>query len=141
MNFLKSLETSASGLYAERKRMDIIASNLSNIETTRTEKGGPYCRKMVVMSTKEMDQGFDDVFNNSLKGVQIEDVVEDKTPFKKVYNPGHPDADKDGYVLKPNVDLVVETTNMLMARRAFEANIAAIKATREMVMKALEIGR
>jgi flagellar basal-body rod protein FlgC len=141
MNFLKSLETSASGLYAERKRMDIIASNLSNIETTRTEEGGPYRRKMVVMSTKEMDQGFDDVFNNSLKGVQIEDVVEDKTPFKKVYNPGHPDADKNGYVLKPNVDLVVETTNMLMARRAFEANIAAIKATREMVMKALEIGR
>jgi flagellar basal-body rod protein FlgC len=141
MNFLQALETSASGLYAERKRMDIIASNLSNIETTRTKGGGPYRRKMVVMSTKDMDQGFDDVFNNSLKGVQIEDIVEDKTPFKKVYNPGHPDADKDGYVLKPNVDLVVETTNMMMARRAFEANIAAIKATREMVMKALEIGR
>jgi flagellar basal-body rod protein FlgC len=141
MNFLKALETSASGLYAERKRMDIIASNLSNIETTRTQEGGPYRRKMVVMSAKDMDQSFDDVFNNSLKGVQIEDIVEDKTPFKKVYNPGHPDADKDGYVLKPNVDLVVETTNLLMARRAFEANIAAIKATREMVMKALEIGR
>ena len=141
MNFLQALETSASGLYAERKRMDIIASNLSNIETTRTKGGGPYRRKMVVMSAKDMDQSFDDVFNNSLKGVQIEDIVEDKTPFKKVYNPGHPDADKDGYVLKPNVDLVVETTNMMMARRAFEANIAAIKATREMVMKALEIGR
>jgi flagellar basal-body rod protein FlgC len=93
------------------------------------------------MSTKEMDQQFDDVFNNSLKGVQIDDIVEDKTPFKKVFNPGHPDADKDGYVLKPNVDLVVETTNMMMARRAFEANIAAIKATREMIIKALEIGR
>ncbi|MGA7143988.1 MAG: flagellar basal body rod protein FlgC [Desulfobacterales bacterium] len=141
MNFLKALETSASGLYAERKRMDIIAGNLSNIETTRTKEGGPYRRKMVVMSTKEMDQQFDDVFNNSLKGVQIDDIVEDKTPFKKVFNPGHPDADKDGYVLKPNVDLVVETTNMMMARRAFEANIAAIKATREMVIKALEIGR
>jgi flagellar basal-body rod protein FlgC len=141
MNFLKALETSASGLYAERKRMDIIASNLSNIETTRTKEGGPYRRKMVVMATKEMDQEFDDVFNNSLKGVQIDDIVEDKTPFKKVFNPGHPDADKDGYVLKPNVDLVVETTNMMMARRAFEANIAAIKATREMVIKALEIGR
>ena len=141
MNFLKALETSASGLYAERKRMNIIASNLSNIETTRTEEGGPYRRKMVVMSTKEMDQEFDDVFNNSLKGVQIDDIVEDKTPFKKVFNPGHPDADKDGYVLKPNVDLVVETTNMMMARRAFEANIAAIKATREMIIKALEIGR
>ncbi|MEJ2658124.1 MAG: flagellar basal body rod protein FlgC [Desulfobacterales bacterium] len=141
MNFLKSLETSASGLYAERKRMDIIASNLSNIETTRTEKGGPYRRKMVVMSTKEIDQDFEDMFNNLIKGVQVDDIVEDKTPFKKVFNPGHPDADKDGYLLKPNVDLVVETTNMMMARRAFEANIAAIKATRQMIIKALEIGR
>jgi flagellar basal-body rod protein FlgC len=141
MNFLKSLETSASGLYAERKRMDIIASNLSNIETTRTKEGGPYRRKMVVMSTKEMDQDFDDIFNSSVKGVQVDDIVEDKTPFKKVFNPGHPDADKDGYLLKPNVDLVVETTNMMMARRAFEANIAAIKATRQMIIKALEIGR
>jgi flagellar basal-body rod protein FlgC len=141
MNFLKSLDTSASGLYAERKRMDIIASNLSNIETTRTKEGGPYRRKMVVMSTKEMDSNFDDVFNNSVKGVQIDQIVEDKTPFKKVYNPAHPDADKDGYVLKPNVDLVVETTNLMMAKRAFEANIAAIKATRQMIIKALEIGR
>jgi flagellar basal-body rod protein FlgC len=141
MNFLKSLETSASGLYAQRKRMDIIASNLANIETTRTEKGGPYRRKMVVMKTKEMDQDFDKMFNSSVKGVQIEDIVEDQTPFKKVYNPSHPDADSDGYLYKPNVDLIVETTNMLMARRAFEANIAAIKATRQMVIKALEIGR
>ena len=141
MNFLKSLDTSASGLYAERRRMDIIASNLSNIETTRTKEGGPYRRKMVVMSTKEMDSNFDDVFNNSVKGVQIDEIVEDKTPFKRVYNPGHPDADKDGYLLKPNVDLVVETTNLMMARRAFEANIAAIKATRQMILKALEIGR
>jgi len=141
MNFLKSLETSASGLYAQRKRMDIIASNLANIETTRTEKGGPYRRKMVVMRTKEMDQDFDTIFNSSVKGVQIDDIVEDQTPFKKVYNPSHPDADSDGYLYKPNVDLIVETTNMMMARRAFEANIAAIKATRQMVIKALEIGR
>ncbi|MGD9233128.1 MAG: flagellar basal body rod protein FlgC, partial [Desulfobacterales bacterium] len=129
------------GLYAQRKRMDIIASNLANIETTHTEKGGPYRRKMVVMGTKEIDQDFDEMFNSSVKGVQIEDVVEDQTPFKKVYNPSHPDADSDGYLYKPNVDLIVETTNMLMARRAFEANIAAIKATRQMVIKALEIGR
>ena len=141
MNFLKSLETSASGLYAQRKRMDIIASNLANIETTRTEKGGPYRRKMVVMKTKEMDQGFDKMFNDSVKGVQIEDIVEDQAPFNKVYNPSHPDADSDGYLYKPNVHLIVETTNMLMAKRAFEANIAAIKATRQMVIKALEIGR
>ena len=141
MNFLKSLETSASGLYAQRKRMDIIASNLANIETTRTEKGGPYRRKMVVMKTKEMDQDFDKMFNDSVKGVQIEDIVEDQAPFNKVYNPSHPDANSDGYLYKPNVHLIVETTNMLMAKRAFEANIAAIKATRQMVLKALEIGR
>jgi flagellar basal-body rod protein FlgC len=121
--------------------MDIIASNLANIETTRTEKGGPYRRKMVVMKTKEMEQDFAEVFNSSVKGVQVEDIVEDQTPFKKVYNPSHPDADSDGYLYKPNVDLIVETTNMLMARRAFEANIAAIKATRQMIIKALEIGR
>ena len=141
MDFLKSLDTSASGLYAQRKRMDIIASNLANIETTRTEKGGPYRRKMVVMKTKEMEQDFAEVFSSSVKGVQIEDIVEDQAPFKKVYNPSHPDADSDGYLYKPNVDLIVETTNMLMARRAFEANIAAIKATRQMIIKALEIGR
>jgi len=141
MNFLKSLETSASGLSVQRKRMDIIASNLANIETTRTDKGGPYRRKMVVMRTKEMDQDFNEMFNSSVKGVQIEDIVEDQAPFKRVYNPSHPDADSDGYLSKPNVDLIVETTNMMMARRAFEANIAAIKATRQMVIKALEIGR
>ena len=141
MNFLKSLETSASGLSAQRKRMDIIASNLANIETTRTDKGGPYRRKMVVMRTKEMDQDFNEMFNSSVKGVQIDEIVEDQAPFKRVYNPSHPDADSDGYLSKPNVDLIVETTNMLMARRAFEANIAAIKATRQMVIKALEIGR
>ena len=114
---------------------------ITNRETTRTEKGGPYRRKMVVMRTAEMDQDFDTIFNSSVKGVQIDDIVEDQAPFKKVYNPSHPDANGDGYLYKPNVDLIVETTNMLMARRAFEANIAAIKATRQMVIKALEIGR
>ena len=141
MNFLLSLETSASGLYVQRKRMDIIAGNLANIETTRTPEGGPYRRKMVVMSTNQPVRGFGDIYNMLVEGVQIEDIVEDQSPFKKVYNPGHPDADDEGYLLKPNIDLVVETTNMMMARRAFEANIAAIKATRKMAIKALEIGR
>lgn len=141
MNFLRSLEVSASGLYAQRKRMDIIAGNLSNIETTRSEQGGPFRRKMVVMRTKETDQGFEDMINSHVEGVQIEEIVEDMSPFKKIYNPTHPDADEEGYLLKPNVNLIVETTNMLMARRAFEANIAAIKATRQMAIKALEIGR
>lgn len=141
MNFLISLETSASGLYVQRKRMDVIAGNLANLETTRTKNGGPYRRKMVVMSTKQPDQDFNNIFSLQIEGVQIEDIVEDKSPFKKVYNPSHPDADNQGYLRKPNVDLIVETTNMLMARRAFEANLAVAKQIKEMVLKALEIGR
>ena len=141
MDFLIPLETSASGLYAQRKRMDIIASNLANLETTRTDKGGPYRRKMVVMRSRSMAGSFKNILDRQIDGVQIEQIVEDQSPFKKVFNPSHPDADKDGYLLKPNVELIVETTNMLMARRAFEANIAVIKASRQMILKALEIGR
>jgi flagellar basal-body rod protein FlgC len=140
MNFLKSFEISSSGLYAQRKRMDVIASNLANLETTRTEKGGPYRRKMVVMSTKPV-KDFDQVLSSKVQGVEIDDIVEDDAPFMKVYNPGHPDADEQGYVLKPNVDLIVEITNMLMAKRNFEANVTAVKSTKQMALKALEIGR
>ena len=140
MNFLKSFEISCSGLYAQRKRMDVIAGNLANLETTRTEKGGPYRRKMVVMSTKPV-KDFDQVLSSKVQGVEIEDIVEDDAPFMKVFNPGHPDADEQGYVLKPNVDLIVEITNMLVAKRNFEANVTAIKSIKQMALKALEIGR
>lgn len=140
MNFMKTLEISASGLYAQRRRMDVIASNLANIETTRTKMGGPYRRKMVVMSTNPM-QEFERVLASKVAGVKIDDIVEDDAPFVKAFNPGHPDADEKGYVLKPNVDLIVEITNMLLAKRTFEANVTAVKATKEMALKALEIGR
>jgi len=120
--------------------MDVIASNLSNIETTRTEQGGPYRRKMVVMGAKPVED-FESRYQMQIDEVQFDGVVEDQSPFKKAFNPSHPDADEDGYVLKPNIDLVVEMTNMLMARRAFEANLSAIKSTRQMALKALEIGR
>jgi flagellar basal-body rod protein FlgC len=140
VNFLKSLEISSSGLYAQRKRMDVIASNLANIETTRTEKGGPYRRKMVVMSSEPV-QDFEEVLTSKAEGVKIDDIVEDDSPFTRVFEPGHPHADEQGYVLRPNVDLIVEITNMLLAKRIFEANITAIKSTKEMALKALEIGR
>lgn len=140
MNFILSFEISASGLYAQRKRMDVIASNLANIETTRTNQGGPYRRKMVVMSSKPVED-FHMVLSSKGEGVKVDGIVEDQSPFREVFNPGHPDADQNGYLRKPNIDLIVETTNMLMARRAFEANIAAFKSTRQMVLKALEIGR
>ena len=140
MDFLTSLEVSGSGLYAQRKRLDIIAGNLANIETTRTKGGGPYRRKMVLMSTKP-SESFDRVLNAQVEGVKIDGVVEDKSPFQMVYNPSHPDADENGNLYKPNIDLIVEMTNMVMARRAFEANLSAIKSTRQMAIKALEIGR
>lgn len=140
MNFLESLRISASGLYAQRKRMDVIAENLSNIETTRTEKGGPYRRKMIAIGAEPVDD-FGEVLGTQLEGVRVDAIVEDNSPFKIVYNPSHPDANKDGYLSKPNVDLAVEMANMLMARNAFSANLAAIKSTRQMVLKALEIGK
>jgi flagellar basal-body rod protein FlgC len=140
MNVLKSLEISASALYAQRKRMDVIASNLANIETTRTERGEPYRRKMVVMSPKPIED-FEEVLTSKAAGVKIDDIVEDDSPFDRIFDPGHPHADEQGYVLRPNVDLIVEITNMLLAKRIFEANITAIKSTRQMALKALEIGR
>lgn len=140
MNYLLSLEISVSGLYVQRRRMDVIASNLANIETTHTKEGGPYRRRMVVISTRPV-KGFQEILALQAEGAGVDEIVEDESPFIKVFNPGHPDADEDGYLRKPNVDLIVETTNMLMARRAFEANVAAIKAAKQMALKALEIGR
>lgn len=138
MNFLTSLKISAMGLKTQRRRMDIIASNLAHIETTRTKTGGPYRRKIVVIGTKPIES-FDRVLDAQVQGPQIEAVVEDQSPFRKTYNPSHPDANKDGYLLKPNIDLIVEMTNMMMARRTYEANISAMKTTRQMILKALEI--
>jgi flagellar basal-body rod protein FlgC len=140
MGFIRSFEISASGLYVQRKRMDIIAANLANMETTRTEKGTPYRRKMIVLGSEPMED-FDSLFHLRLQAAKMEEVVEDQSPFVRVHDPGHPDADEEGYVLKPNVELVVEMTNMLMARRVFEANVTAMKTTRQMALKALEIGR
>ncbi len=141
MNFLKSFDISFSGLSAQRQRIDIISNNLANIETTRTEEGGPYRRKMVVMRPGDNTMDFSSTLDNALGGVEIDEIVEDTTPFEQQYAPAHPDANEDGYVLKPNVSLLVENANMLMAKRSFEANIAAVKAVREMTLKALEIGR
>jgi flagellar basal-body rod protein FlgC len=140
MDFLKSFQISESGLYAQKKRMEVISGNLANVETTRTENGGPYRRKMIAMSAAPVE-GFDEVFGAQIEGVRVDDIVEDNSDFKKVYEPSHPDADKDGNLSKPNVDLVVEMANMVMARSAFSANLAAIKSTRQMVLKALEIGK
>lgn len=142
MDFLTSLHVSGTGLTAQRTRMNVISGNLANAETTRTAKGGPYRRKVVVME-QEPVKDFDAALatQSDACGVRITEIVEDKTPFSQVYNPSHPDADDAGFVMMPNINLIVEMTNMMLARRNYEANVAAINAAKGMALKALELGR
>lgn len=143
MDFLTALHISSTGLTAQRTAMNVIAVNLANVNTTRTLQGVPYRRKIALMEPKSLDS-FDAALNAQsevLSGVRVGDIVEEKTPFRQVYQPGHPDANTAGYVSYPNVNVVTETTNMMFARRAYEANVTAISSTKKMALKALEIGR
>ncbi len=152
MSIMSTLNISASGMTAQRTRMDIIAQNISNVNTTRTEDGTPYRRQTVVFA--ERSQGNKN-FENYLAaqatgvsmrstggtGVKITSIAEDHvTAMKKVYEPSHPDADEDGYVTYPNVDTVTEMTNLIDANRSYEANVTAFNATKNMLMKAMDIG-
>ncbi len=135
MDIFRSFDVSASGMAAQKRRIDTIASNLANINTTRTPDGGPYRRRDVVFETVLIDE------TEGLEGVKLQDVVEDQRPPRAVYDPGHPDADENGYVLMPNIDLIEEMVNMMLATRAYEANVNAFNITRTLYQKALEIGR
>lgn len=142
MKVFNTMRISATGLTAERLRMDTIASNIANATTTRTEDGGPYRRKVAVFR-EDLDrvinsQGASKVKLGGVKAVTIED---DQSPFKRVYDPGNPDADEEGYVLMPNVNILNEMVDMIVATRAYEANVTAMNATKSMLLKALEIGR
>jgi flagellar basal-body rod protein FlgC len=130
-------KVSASGLQAQRQRMNLIASNMANAHTTRTENGGPYRRKDAVFSVQPISSNP----GEGLEGVQVVDVQEDHMPPQMVYDPGHPDADKDGYVASPNISVIEEMANMMMASRAYEANVAAFNISKAMLMKTFEIGR
>jgi len=144
VRLFSSIETSASGLTAERFRLDLIASNLANAETTRTETGEPYRRKVALFAPRNARYSFRDVLGaqmSSGQGVQVVGVAEDQSPFKRTYMPGHPDADSEGYVTYPNVDVVTEMVDMMMATRAYEANVTAIEAAKSMAQKALELMR
>jgi flagellar basal-body rod protein FlgC len=135
MDIFRSFDVSASGMATQKRRIDTIASNLANINTTRTPEGGPYRRRDVVFETVLIDE------TEGLEGVRLQDVVEDQRPPRAVYDPGHPDADENGYVLMPNIDLIEEMVNMMLATRAYEANVNAFNITRTLYQKALEIGR
>ena len=146
MSFFKSLNVSASGLTAERLRMDIISKNVANANTTRTSSGTPYRRQVPVFRELEASS-FDTVLGkasgkfNLGNGVEVVSVKEDQSDFKRVYDPAHPDADTNGYVLMPNVDTVTEMINLISASRAYDSNVTVMNSTKSMAMKALEIGR
>ena len=144
MSFLTSFNISASGMTAQRLRLDVAAENIANLETTRTEDGTPYRRKLVVLE-EGRDTGFQSAFRKAVQdsgyGVKATAIVDDETELKPVYDPEHPDADEEGYVWMPNVDLVEETTDAMAATRSYEANITAYNAIKLMAQKALEIGK
>lgn len=142
MNSFSSMRISASGLSAERLRMDTISSNIANATTTRGDNGKPYVRKIAVfqenlnreLSSSNLSQG-------EMLGVKAVGIEEDKSPLRKVYDPSHPDADIEGYVTMPNVNILNEMADMIAATRAYEANVNAMTAEKGMFTKALEIGR
>jgi len=126
-----SFDISASGLSAQRARLDVIANNIANVETTRTPEGGPYRRQQVVFASRGGNPG----------GVDMVGLVPDSREPRRVYQPGHPDADADGFVAYPNVSIVEEMVDLVSATRSYEANAAAFVAAKAMAQQALELGR
>ncbi|HSH36982.1 flagellar basal body rod protein FlgC [Schnuerera sp.] len=145
MGIFDSININASALTAEKTRIDIISKNMANANTTRATGGMPYKRQLVVYEENKKDSfsTYLDKFTNKFSGsgVIISEIIEDNTPYKFKYEPGHPDADENGYVMLPNVEIVSEMVDMIDAQRAYEANITAMNGTKSMLMKALEIGR
>lgn len=144
MNFLDSLSISSTGLSAQRLRMNLISSNMANVNTTRTETGEPYKRKDVIFEANQegdFQAALDERMGEKGAGVHVARIIEDNKPFVQKYDPDHPDADGNGYIQLPNVNIVEEMVNMISASRSFEANATAVRATKDMAGIALEIGR
>jgi flagellar basal-body rod protein FlgC len=140
-DFFDSLDVSASALSAERLRMNVTSSNLANAQTTRTPEGGPYRRKDAVFEARPFAAELSAQMEAPLHQVKVTDVVSDPNPPKLVFQPDHPDANPDGYVAYPNVNTMEEMVNLITASRTFEANVTVINTTRNMMNKALDIGR
>ncbi len=145
-DFLTGMRISGSGMAAQRMRLNTISSNVANINTTQTPEGGPYRRKDVVFEAMPDARNFGEIITStdpkgSFQRVQVTDVISDrKAPILK-YEPDHPDANPEGYVAYPNINLMEEMTNMIQASRAYEANVSALQATKDMALSSLEIGR
>ena len=150
MGLFQAFDIAASGMTAQRFRMDIIAENIANVSTTRTENGGPYRRKIVTFTEKQLNAGipsFRNVLKESMKpyygnGVKVSKVSEDtETDFIMEYDPSHPDADENGYVRLPNVNTVTEMTNLISASRSYEANVTAFGAIKAMAQSGISVGQ
>lgn len=140
-------QTTASALTAQRLRMDVLANNVANVETTRTEAGGPYKRQQVVFVADQSGSGFTPPIPAAVnvktpgRGVRVQAILTDDTPGQRLYDPTHPDADAEGFVSYPNVNVVTEMTDMLSATRSYEANVTVFNALKNMALRALDIGR
>lgn len=146
MGYFSSLDVSASGMSAQRMRMDLISQNIANANTTRTEDGTPYRRQSLLLGT-DITTPFSKYLTGSARDVlgdgkvKIQGVVEDNSDFRRVYEPDNPEADEEGYVSYPNVDIVTEMVDMISASRSYEANVTASTASKNMAMQALSIGK
>lgn len=145
MDFMTAMDISASGLSAQRAQLNVISMNMANIQTTRTTEGGPYQRKSVSFEATPVyspfDEAMQDQLNRNLEGVKVLGVTADNRPFKTVYDPNHPDANDQGYVTYPDINVVEEMTNMMQAMRGYEANVQTIESAKRMFQKALMIGQ
>lgn len=145
MSFFDILDIGSSGLAAQRMRQEVISSNIANASTTRTPEGGPYVRKDVVFRTSDITSKFGEIFSSltddGLRGVKVSEVLEDDRPAQKRFQPNHPDADPDGYVRYPNVNMIAEMVNMVEATRSYEANLSIMNASKTMAVRAIELGK
>lgn len=140
MDLMSAMQLSAAGLTMQRIRMNVVSSNLANINTTRTPEGGPYRRKQVVVTAAPVRNRFGQMLSDRLREPKVLAITGDQSEFPRIFDPGHPDADDKGYVRLPNVNLMKEMVDMLSATRAYEANSAAINSVKNMARRAIEIG-
>lgn len=145
MDFFNSMNVSSSALTAERTRMNLISSNLANANATRTPEGGPYKRKDAVFAATPVEERFNRALDNAagrdVRQVEVTQIIEDQNPPRMQFDPGHPDANPQGYVAMPNVNVVEEMADMINATRTYEANVTAVQAAKSMALKTLEISK
>lgn len=142
MDLMTALQISASGLSAQRTRVNVHSSNLANANSTRAEDGqGPYRKKIVIFEETPFEEKLTSELKEKASAVKVAEIAEDESPPRKVYEPGNPGADKDGYVYYPNISVIQEMVDLLSAARSYEANVTAMKAAREMIQSSMSISQ